>query len=131
MAGGGAALSLLAVAVEPDATHALRGAWGTQAWLGWLFLVLFGSLVAYTIYLRLLRDWGPVRAGSYAFVSPVIAVLVGVVVLHERFTLLDGLGSRPCWHARGCACRPPGQSLHPRKGDGMSDYELISSKGCG
>ena len=92
MAGGGAALVLLAVAVEPDATHALRGAWGTQAWLGWLFLVLFGSLVAYTIYLRLLRDWGPVRAGSYAFVSPVIAVLAGVVVLHERFTLLDGLG---------------------------------------
>ena len=92
MAWGGAALVLLAVAFEPGAVTAIRGAWGYQAWLGWLFLVLFGSLVAYTIYLRLLRDWGPVRAGSYAFVSPVIAVLVGIVVLGERVTLLDVLG---------------------------------------
>jgi len=89
---GGAVLVLLAVAIEPGATEALYGAWGYQAWLGWLFLVLFGSLVAYTIYLRLLRDWGPVRAGSYAFVSPVIAVLVGIVVLGERITFLDVLG---------------------------------------
>ena len=80
---------LIAVAFEPGAAEAFRGAWGLQAWLGWLFLVLFGSLVAYTIYLRLLRDWGPVRAGSYAFVSPVTAVLVGIFVLHERVSLLD------------------------------------------
>src|SRR3954447_15384522 len=92
MAAGGTVLILLAVAFEPGGADALRGAWGYQAWLGWLFLVLFGSLMAYTIYLRLLRDWGPVRAGSYAFVSPVIAVLVGIVVLGERVTLLDALG---------------------------------------
>lgn len=92
MAAGGVALVLLAVALEPGATTALLGAWGYQAWLGWLFLVLFGSLAAYTIYLRLLRDWGPVRAGSYAFISPLIAVLVGIAVLDEEVTALDVLG---------------------------------------
>ena len=92
MAAGGVVLVLLALAVEPGAARALHGAWGYPAWLGWLFLVLFGSLVAYTIYLRLLRDWGPVRAGSYAFVSPIIAVLVGIVALNEHVALLDVLG---------------------------------------
>ncbi len=92
MAAGGAVLVSLAAAFEPGAVKALHGAWGYQAWLGWLFLVLFGSLVAYTIYLRLLRDWGPVRAGSYAFVSPIIAVLVGITVLGERVSVLDVLG---------------------------------------
>ncbi len=89
---GGVALIGLALAFEPGATSALQGQWGLRAWLGWLFLVLFGSLLAYTIYLRLLRDWGPVRAGSYAFISPLIAVLVGVVALHEQVTMLDLLG---------------------------------------
>ena len=51
---------------------------------GWLFLVVFGSLVAFTIYLRLVRDWGASRAGLYAFVSPAIAVATGVLVSGER-----------------------------------------------
>lgn len=89
---GGLALVAVALLFEPGAVSALHGSWGLAAWLGWLFLVLFGSLLAYTIYLRLLRDWGPVRAGSYAFISPAIAVLVGIVTLHERVTGLDLLG---------------------------------------
>jgi drug/metabolite transporter (DMT)-like permease len=64
--------------------------WSAAAWGGWLFLVVFGSLVAFTAYLRLIAVWGPARAGSYAYVSPVIAVLLGVVLLHEHLALRDG-----------------------------------------
>ena len=104
---GGVVLVAVAVAFEPGATAALRGQWGLHAWLGWLFLVLFGSLLAYTVYLRLLRDWGPVRAGSYAFVSPVIAVLVGIVALHEQLSLLDVLGMVAMLAGAGlCASAP-------------------------
>lgn len=111
-AAGGVALVLIAVAFEPGATMALHGAWGLQAWLGWLFLVLFGSLVANTIYLRLLRDWGPVRAGSYAFVSPVIAVLVGILALHEQVTLPDVLGMAAMLAgARLCVPVPDGGAM--------------------
>ena len=70
----------------------LGDGWGLHAVLGWLFLVLFGSLLAYTIFLRLLRDWGPVRAGSYAYISPLIAMLAGVVVLHEQVTPFELAG---------------------------------------
>ncbi|MCW5620587.1 MAG: EamA family transporter [Burkholderiales bacterium] len=59
----------------------------------WLFLVLFGSLAAFTIYLRLLRDWGPLRAGLYAFVSPLIAVILGALVFDERLTARDGFAA--------------------------------------
>jgi drug/metabolite transporter (DMT)-like permease len=89
---GGLMLAAIALAFEPDAVSALKGDWGVMAWLGWLFLVLFGSLCAYTIYMRLLRDWGPARVGTYAFISPIVAVLLGAAVFHERLTAVEALG---------------------------------------
>ena len=55
-------------------------------------LVVFGSLVGYSIYMRRLRDLGASRAGMYAFVSPVIAVLLGAAILGEEITLAGVLG---------------------------------------
>lgn len=89
---GGVLLTAGALLLEPRAVEALSLRWGWVAWSAWAFLVLFGSVVAYTIYMRLLRDWGASRAGSYAFVSPVIAVLLGVAVLGEQVGLLEGAG---------------------------------------
>ena len=44
------------------------------------------------IYFVLVRDWGASRAGTYAFVSPVIAVLLGVAVYGESVGVLDAAG---------------------------------------
>jgi drug/metabolite transporter (DMT)-like permease len=54
--------------------------------------VIFGSLIGYSIYVRLLRDIGASRAGMYTFVSPVVAVLLGAAMLGETVTWLDLLG---------------------------------------
>ena len=89
---GGIALLALSFAFETGSVQALRGNWGWAAWSGWVFLVLFGSLVGYTIYMQLLRDIGASRAGAYAFVSPVIAVGLGVAVMDEAVSLMDGAG---------------------------------------
>ena len=89
---GGLVLTLISIAVEPGGRAALDGQWGLMAWLGWWFLVLFGSLCAFTMYMQLVRDWGPSRAGTYAFVSPIVAVLLGSLVLGERLSLLEGAG---------------------------------------
>ncbi|CAK7260846.1 MULTISPECIES: DMT family transporter [unclassified Shinella] len=86
---GGLVLIVASLAIEPGAISALHGNWGWAAWAGWLFLVLFGSLIGYTLFMRLLRDVGASRAGSYAFVSPVIAVLLGIVTYGEQVTLVD------------------------------------------
>lgn len=42
---GGAFLILISLIVEPGAAAALKGDWGWPAWVGWLFLVLFGSFI--------------------------------------------------------------------------------------
>lgn len=89
---GGFVLLMVALAFEPGAVSALSGDWGMIAWLGWFFLVIFGSLIGYTTFMRLLRDIGASRAGSYAFVSPVIAVALGAAVFAERITVMDVIG---------------------------------------
>ncbi len=51
-----------------------------------LYLVVFGSLMGYTAYLYLLAHVRPALATSYAFVNPVIAVILGAVGAGERIT---------------------------------------------
>lgn len=89
---GGLMLLALSVAIEPTDTPALRAFLSPSVAASWLFLVVFGSLAAFTIYLRLVRDWGTAKAGLYAFVSPVIAVLVGVLISGETARTSDFLG---------------------------------------
>jgi drug/metabolite transporter (DMT)-like permease len=63
-----------------------------RAILGLSILVLGGSLGGFSIYLWLVRDWGAFRAGLYSFVSPVVAVTVGVVFANEAFGWPEALG---------------------------------------
>ena len=49
----------------------------------WAYLVVFGSLVAFSAYLYLLAHASPSVATSYAFVNPLIALFLGVVFASE------------------------------------------------
>lgn len=49
------------------------------------YLIVFGSLVAFTSYVWLLKVSTPARVSTYAFVNPVVAVLLGVTVGKEPF----------------------------------------------
>ncbi|MCJ2017630.1 EamA family transporter [Methylobacterium sp. E-065] len=55
-------------------------------------MVIGGSLIAFSIFLWLVRDWGAFRAGLYAFVSPVIAVTIGILYAHEPFGWAEASG---------------------------------------
>ena len=102
---GGAGLFVLALVFEPigPGTGAAFFTWGVAS--SWLFLVLGGSIIAFTLYLRLLRDWGPTRAGLYAFVSPIIAVALGVYAFAEPFGAHEIGGSLLMLAAAGLAMR--------------------------
>lgn len=50
-----------------------------------VYLALMGSIVGFTAYVWLLHHVRPALATSYAYVNPAIAVLLGTVVLNERF----------------------------------------------
>jgi drug/metabolite transporter (DMT)-like permease len=64
-----------------------------QAWVGLAYLVTFGSILAYTAYVWLLANAPLSRATSYAYVNPLVAVLLGVAFLHERFGLRAALAT--------------------------------------
>ena len=102
---GGTGLLILALLFEPIDTATLSAFLQLPILGSWLFLVLGGSIVAFTLYLRLLRDWGPTRAGLYAFVSPIIAVVLGVFVFDETFGAYEILGSTIMLAAAALAMR--------------------------
>jgi drug/metabolite transporter (DMT)-like permease len=89
---GGGALLAGSLGWEPNSTQSLEAFWGWPAALGWLFLLVFGSLIGYSLFMQLLRDLGPAKAGSFAFVSPIIAVLVGVIAAGETVSPLSIAG---------------------------------------
>lgn len=73
MISGGALMALVSVGLgEP-----LPSQLSTKVILSWLYLCLFGSLLAYSAYTFLLRETRPAVATSYSYVNPVIAVLMG------------------------------------------------------
>lgn len=56
---------------------------GPRSLLALLYLAVFGSIIAYTAYAYLLGTTREAVATSYAYVNPVVAVLLGVTVGHE------------------------------------------------
>ncbi|MEU8529464.1 MULTISPECIES: EamA family transporter [Streptomyces] len=59
----------------------------TRSWVAWAYLVVFGSIIAFTAYAWLLQTAPLSLVATYAYVNPVVAVLLGAVVLGEALTL--------------------------------------------
>lgn len=60
-------------------------------WGALLYLVVFGSIVAFSAYMYLLKNVRPAAATSYAYVNPAVAVLLGVVFAGETIGLPECL----------------------------------------
>ena len=64
---------------------------------GWgsiLYLVIFGSVIAYSAYIYLVKHLPPAKAGTFTFINPLVAVFLGWLVLGEEVTwrlLVGGL----------------------------------------
>jgi drug/metabolite transporter (DMT)-like permease len=91
MAAGGLALIVVASArgetMDPGQVSA-------RSWLALGYLVVFGSLVAFTAYSWLLGNAPISLVGTYAYVNPAVAVLLGALILSETVTwpmLVGGL----------------------------------------
>lgn len=79
---GGAVLMLISLVLGE------QFAWPPEprAIAAWAYLVVFGSLIAFSAYLYLLGHASAAMATSYAFVNPVIALLLGVTLANEAVT---------------------------------------------
>ncbi|PJK15127.1 drug/metabolite exporter YedA [Lysobacteraceae bacterium NML07-0707] len=72
---------MLAVALLSGERMAMPGARGLAAFA---YLVTFGSIMGFTAYIWLLQHVRPALAGSYAYVNPAIAVMLGAWLAGER-----------------------------------------------
>lgn len=80
----GGAVMLLAGIILGERMYSAVSVHGT---LAVLYLVTFGSIIAFSAYIWLLRHVRPALASSYAYVNPPIAVLFGAALAGERFSL--------------------------------------------
>ena len=63
------------------------------AWLSLLYLIVAGSIIGFTAYVWLLHHQSPTKVGTYAYVNPVVAVLVGYFLGGEPLGLRTILGT--------------------------------------
>jgi drug/metabolite transporter (DMT)-like permease len=82
---GGVALLLAATAIG-EVGQFDPGSVTTASLLGLAFLVVFGSLVAFTAYIWLLNHVAVTTVATYAYVNPVVAVALGVAFRGETMT---------------------------------------------
>ena len=67
--------------------HVLPTSAPLDAWLAWVYLVTFGSVVAFTAYVWVLSVAPISLVATYAYVNPVVAVFLGWLILSEAVTV--------------------------------------------
>lgn len=84
LAGGGLLLLLALVTGDFKRLNLSNASWASIG--AFTYLTLFGSLVGFTAYSWLLNNVTPARAATYAYVNPVVAVLLGWLIAGEPLT---------------------------------------------
>ncbi len=64
----------------------------TNSWIALWYLVLFGSLAAFSAYVWLLQVCTATQVSTYAYVNPVIAVILGILFAHEHISVIQITG---------------------------------------
>jgi drug/metabolite transporter (DMT)-like permease len=84
LCGGGALLALGAAAGEFGSLHLAQVS--VRSWLALGYLIVAGSIIAFSAYGIAVRALPTPTMATYAYVNPVIAVLLGTLILNERLT---------------------------------------------
>lgn len=89
---GGVLLLVLAAAAGEFADFHPRKI-SPAAWFSLVYLIVAGSIIAYTAYMWLLHYESPTKVGTYAYVNPIIAVIVGALLGGEAVGRRTMLGA--------------------------------------
>jgi drug/metabolite transporter (DMT)-like permease len=83
----GGLLLLLAGIVTGEVRRFHPGSMSILSLASFIYLVIIGAVVGYTAYIWLLRHCDPARVATYAYVNPIVAVLLGAAFAGETVTL--------------------------------------------
>jgi drug/metabolite transporter (DMT)-like permease len=89
---GGGILALVSLGLG-DFRRFDPGAVSLRAWTALLYLVVPGSIIAFTAYVWLIQRESPTKVGTYAYVNPVVAVLLGYFAAGEALDQRTVLGT--------------------------------------
>jgi drug/metabolite transporter (DMT)-like permease len=90
---GGGVLLLVVGTLAGEFSHLdIHGISNASAF-GLLYLITFGSLLGFTSYIWLLDKVSPARLGTYAYVNPIVAVLLGWAIAGERLSIRTGVAA--------------------------------------
>ena len=64
----------------------------TDAWLSLAYLIVFGSIAGFSAYVWLLQVRSATQVSTYAYVNPVVAVLLGVLLANENISVIQVVG---------------------------------------
>src|SRR5712691_10234447 len=81
----GGALLLLAGVFTREKFH--PAAISSHSVWAWIYLVLIGAIIGFGAYIYLLRHCDPAKVATYAYVNPIVAVILGALFAHETVTL--------------------------------------------
>jgi drug/metabolite transporter (DMT)-like permease len=84
---GGGALLLVVGAVTGELLHFDIQRISNASAVGLVYLITFGSLLGFTSYIWLLDKVSPARLGTYAYVNPIVAVLLGWAIAGEKLSI--------------------------------------------
>jgi len=82
----GGALAIVVGLCVGEAAHVSLAQVSLQSWLGMLWLITGGAMAGYTAFAYVVRTLPAATVSTYAYVNPVVAVLLGVTFLHEPIT---------------------------------------------
>lgn len=66
--------------------------WSAESFYSLVYLIIFGSIIAYASYLYALRKLPMIIVSLYAYVNPIVAVILGWLILDEKLNATIGLG---------------------------------------
>lgn len=90
MAGGGALI--VAAAARGEFADLHLGDISGKSWLSLAYLIVFGSIVAFSAYMYALANGPTSLVATYAYVNPLVAVFLGVLLDHEHLTRTELIG---------------------------------------
>lgn len=66
---------------------------GYRSWWALLYLIVFGSLIAYSAYVFAISKLPPTQVSIYAYINPIVAVLLGWLLLSEKLNATMVIGT--------------------------------------